>query len=215
LTLTGKTPGSGKFTLKFDYSANGKSQQFSAKIPVVVKNTHINQDQTATNLFKKNMVLEEKSGDYVFVKPDANPQYEAVVYNWGKANGSFDDELHNLATDVADEFKPEVVGFVETVKDLNEAETPKAITETLLRSLAPSIIFGVSDFIELGKAATKLQAEEKSFLKLFNAKEFINIPVYNENGEKVGLAKSIIKKSGGKTYAVKIGVINLISFSDF
>ncbi len=219
LVLTGRAGGSGEVVLRAVYFVNNRAKTAEVKIPVTVISENVNKEETASDIFNKQMVMAEKTAtkdlatgeikDAIFVEPEASEIYQATVNAWQKAQ----DQMEEAVGDLKDDFMGQITGavksdeiaFFETIKQLNEAATQKEITETALRALAPPTMAVGFDLANLVDALDKKHQQEKAFLAHFGATEFKTLPLYDEKGELIGSTKAIIKEENGKIYAIRIG----------
>lgn len=220
LTLLGKGGGDGEIEIEAVYFFGGQVKRIKKTVAISVSEEHIQKEETATALFQKEtMILEEKlevvdpvtgeTKEYVFVKPEDNVSYRSTINGWQASREEVKKHLEKLTSDfrgaVEGVVKPEIVSFFETIKALEEAETPEEISEITLRTIAPSTIVASFDFVNLLDAIEEQKKDEKAFLDHFGATEFTNVPIRNEDGEIIGYSRAILKEEDGKVYAIKIG----------
>lgn len=201
----GKTAGSGKLTFGFDYVTDKGAQKFSAIVPIEVKNIHVARDATATALFKQNMILVQEKDKYIFVAPEDNEKIIASIDRWRTARAAFNQGVDTLIGQAEDAFKPDLLSFAETIQDMTKQETPKKITEALIKSLIPAQVQAGANFLSMMTPFKQQQAEETFLLKTFGAKNLTNISNYDEFGQFTGYTVAITKEKGGTVYALVLG----------
>lgn len=205
LTLTGKAQGSGEVIVKVVYFYKNEARWLEKKILVQVSREHVQKEETATALFKEEMILDKKDAEHIFVEPADSSDYQVTRNAWQEAQQEIYKHLNNLKGDFQAMIEPEIITFFRTMEDLSEAKTSREITETAIRAAAPPIIMAAVDFANLLDAIEMQKEQERILLEHFGGTEFTNVPTYDEKGEIVGYAKAIIREEDGNAYAIKIG----------
>lgn len=215
LKLIGKKQGQSEIELRAGYAIGGQTKWLTTKIKVVVSGTNIRQEPIASTAFGEDMLFREKrsvrdpaSGktkEVVFVEPEDDASYQASLGAWKLAETTFSNHLANLWDDFKGSVEPGVMAFFSSAQKLAQAKTPDEITEQTLRAVAPEVITGAFDFLQMGAAVQRLEREERAFLNRFKANEFTRIPIVDAKGKVTGYAKAVAKEHGGKWYAVRIG----------
>lgn len=212
--LSSLKQGSGVIKLKVVYFVNNRAKWLEDELSVSVSATHIEKEETASQVFNETMLWEGREVDYtasgaekeyIFVSVEDKSLQQAAINDWQANHKQMEEAVENLKDDFAGTLKPEILSFFETIKGLEEAKSSQEITEASIRALAPPVIVAGFDFANLLDAVDKQKKLERGLLTHFDATDFVIVPIRDSQRNITGYAKTIVKEKDGKFYAVKVG----------